>query len=64
MKQSDLNRAVARATGESVRLVQAMGFSPLVLSPPRRPQRPQAHRLRAMTSVRRTVDVRRARYCA
>ena len=33
MRQSDLDRAVARATGESVNLIQARGFS--LLAPPR-----------------------------
>ena len=45
MKQSDLNRAVAQATGESVRLIQALGFG---LVPDRgcyrcRWQRPRRH---------------------
>ena len=29
MHQNELNRAVARATGESVRTIAQMGFSPL-----------------------------------
>ena len=29
MHQNELNRAVARATGESVRTIARMGFSPL-----------------------------------
>ena len=29
MTQNELNRAVARATGESVRTIAKMGFSPL-----------------------------------
>jgi hypothetical protein len=45
MKQADLNRAVARATGESVNEIERMGFG-LVLMPIL-PQRPKAnvHRL-------------------
>jgi hypothetical protein len=42
MKQSDLNRAVARATGESVRLIKSLGFSAIIRpcsSPRRRVQR-------------------------
>lgn len=34
MKQSDLERAVARATGESVSVIKAHGFSPLRLPVP------------------------------
>jgi hypothetical protein len=33
MRQSDLDRAVARATGESVRAIQALGFSLLSFGP-------------------------------
>lgn len=33
MRQSDLDRAVARATGESVRAIQALGFSLLTFGP-------------------------------
>jgi hypothetical protein len=29
MKQADLNRAVARATGESVRMIRSLGFTVL-----------------------------------
>lgn len=44
MKPADLNRAVARATGESVRLIQSLGFGPLNLPthhprPPRKTRR-------------------------
>jgi hypothetical protein len=31
MKQSDLNRAVAQATGESVRLIEQLGFGLVVV---------------------------------
>jgi hypothetical protein len=31
MKQSDLNRAVAHATGESVRLIEQLGFGLVVV---------------------------------
>ena len=34
MRQNDLNRAVARKTGESVSLIASLGFVPLT-SPPR-----------------------------
>ena len=33
MTQNELNRAVARATGESVRTIAKMGFVPLTVSP-------------------------------
>jgi len=33
MTQNELNRAVARATGESVRTIAQMGFVPLTVSP-------------------------------
>ena len=33
MPQSDLNRAVARATGESLAMIARMGFVPLTPSP-------------------------------
>ena len=33
MHQNELNRAVARATGESVRTIAKMGFVPLTVSP-------------------------------
>ena len=33
MHQNELNRAVARATGESVRTIAQMGFSPLTPLP-------------------------------
>ena len=36
MSQSDLNRAVARATGESVNAIKRMGFSPVCLPIPDR----------------------------
>ena len=33
MNQNELNRAVARTTGESVRAIAKMGFVPLTVSP-------------------------------
>ena len=48
MRQADLNRAVARATGETVDFIKGMGFSPLVLKAPkphsRRRRRHQRYR--------------------
>lgn len=37
MTQAQLNRAVATATGESVRHIARMGFSLIVIPPPSRP---------------------------
>jgi hypothetical protein len=45
MRQTELNRAVARATGETVERVQRMGFSLLrtpAAAPPRTPEAPDA----------------------
>jgi hypothetical protein len=36
MRQSDLNRAVARATGESVHEIERMGFQHIIVPVPRR----------------------------
>lgn len=47
MKQADLNRAVARATGESVRLIQSLGFTHLRLPPIHTTRRPKAGRISA-----------------
>jgi hypothetical protein len=43
MSQSDLNRAIARATGESVHLIESLGFGELHLPRPRQ-QRPRRAR--------------------
>jgi len=40
MKQSDLNRAVARLTGESVRLVRQRGFLLINVIPPEQHREP------------------------
>jgi hypothetical protein len=39
MTQNDLNRAVARATGESVAVISSMGFVPLTRAPREREPR-------------------------
>jgi hypothetical protein len=46
MTQTQLNRAVARATGESVEVIQYRGFSPMKLPsrPFRRPRRDRGRR--------------------
>ena len=44
MKQSDLNRAVANATGETVSTIRAMGFVPLTEFPyEHEPYEPEPH---------------------
>jgi hypothetical protein len=40
MKQSDLNRAVAQATGESVRLIEQLGFGLVVVPSAHHPGKP------------------------
>ncbi len=40
MTQRDINRAVARATGESVRTINNMGFVPLTAGPVEHERRP------------------------
>jgi hypothetical protein len=45
MKSRDFMRAVARATGESVSLIRALGFSPL--NPPLKRQRAKNGRRRS-----------------
>ncbi len=47
MRQADLNRAVARATGESVRQIARLGFClllVLVLATPSRLEKSRSHR--------------------
>jgi hypothetical protein len=41
MKQSVLDRSIARATGESVRRIRQMGFSLLIVPPVDLPQQPR-----------------------
>ena len=61
MTQNELNRAVARATGESVSLISSMGFVPLSDTPhehEREPQtvdwdKPQQNRCVSLQSRRR-----------
>lgn len=64
MKQSELNRAIARTTGVSVRLIEALGFSvlrlPTIPSRPRR--RPQA--ILGFHTRRRKCDERPLPMCA
>lgn len=64
MNQAQLNRAVARATGESVNLIRSLGFVPLLLPqpmprPPRKLGRQRAARVRA-ASVRQVMPPLRA----
>ncbi len=40
MTQRDINRAVARATGESIRTINNMGFVPLTAGPVEHERRP------------------------
>jgi hypothetical protein len=44
MTQSDLNRAVARQTGESKRCIRRMGFTLLIPAAPLRPRSPAPQR--------------------
>ncbi len=58
MTQSDLNRAVALATGESVQTIARLGFVPLALGPIDRQKRtvrrdrPRPSRLRPASAQR------------
>jgi hypothetical protein len=61
MNQSQLNRAVAQATGETVQTIEQLGFSLLSLSEPakgRRRARRRRGRRSATTLVRRTTPGR------
>lgn len=40
MTQSELDREVARATGESVRMISSLGFVPLTIQPYERDREP------------------------
>ncbi|SFJ15453.1 hypothetical protein [Planctomicrobium piriforme] len=56
MRQRDLNRAVARATGETVSLISELGFVPLWPEPfDREPARPRSPH----TTPRSTAALRR-----
>jgi hypothetical protein len=59
MKQADLNRAVARATGESVSLIDHMGFTLLVTPVVRQPRREVAVHRCSHSSRRRQQATRR-----
>jgi hypothetical protein len=52
MKQADLNRAVARATGETVDCIARMGFSLIVAPTPRPTRLPRLHMENARPSIR------------
>jgi hypothetical protein len=43
MKQADLNRAVARATGETVDRIERMGFRLMIMPVAHRPRRHSGH---------------------
>ena len=57
MNQNDLNRAVAKATGETVETIKQMGFSPVFLPIPERRfharRRGHARRRRALLQLMR-----------
>lgn len=55
MTQTQLNRAVATATGESVRHIAHMGFSLMTLPTPRRPRPKRKQQHSASGSSRRHV---------
>jgi hypothetical protein len=58
MKQADLNRAVARATGETVSFVDKMGFSLIVTPTPRQPRRQASNQgpIRSSHAQRRSTQ--------
>jgi hypothetical protein len=64
MKQSDLDRAVARATGESVALIKAMGFGELNLPMLQPARRVKAVRIPVRPIYTPALQVRSARRCA
>jgi hypothetical protein len=64
MKQSDLNRAVARATGESVALIRSLGFSELHLPACSPTRLVKADRIPVRPMYAPVLQVRASRRCA
>lgn len=55
MRQADLNREVARATGESVNVIESLGFL-FVETPAPRPRRRRRHRRRRWHSPKKVCQ--------